>query len=77
MSVLEVFLVLVFPYSDYIRRDTEYRPVFSPNAGKYGPEKTSNTDTIYAVAGLFLNLLKAINQKFSEVSRRYRKIPVK
>ena len=23
-----------------MRRDTEYIPVFSPNAGKYGPEKS-------------------------------------
>ena len=39
MFVLGVFLVLIFPHSDWIRRDTPYLPVFSPNAGKYGPEK--------------------------------------
>ena len=30
-------------------RDTEYLFVFSPNAGKYGPEKTPNTDTFHEV----------------------------
>ena len=35
------FLVSIFPHSDWIRRDT----VFSPNAGKYGPEKTPHLDT--------------------------------
>ena len=28
-----------FPHSDWIQRDTEYLSGFSPNAGKYGPEK--------------------------------------
>ena len=39
MSVFRVFLVRIFPHSDWIRRDTEYIFVFSPNAGKYGPEQ--------------------------------------
>ena len=39
VSVFGVFLVLIFPHSDWIRRDTLYLSVFSPNAGKYGPEK--------------------------------------
>ena len=34
-----VFLVCIFPNSDWIRRDREYLSVFSPNVGKYGPEK--------------------------------------
>ena len=33
------FLVRIFPHSDWIRKDTPYLSVFSPNAGKYGPEK--------------------------------------
>ena len=37
--VFRVFLVRIFSYSDWIRRDTEYLCVFSPNAGKCGPEK--------------------------------------
>ena len=45
----EFFLVLIFPHLDWIRRDTRYLSVFSPNAGKYGPEKTSYLDTFHAV----------------------------
>ena len=37
--VKEVFLVHIFSHSDWIRRDTGYLSVLSPNAGKYGPEK--------------------------------------
>ena len=43
------FLVCIFPHSDWIRRDTEYLSVLSPNAGKYGPEKTAYLDTFHAV----------------------------
>ena len=39
VSLFGVFLVRIFPHSDWILRDTEYFFVFSPNAGKYGPEK--------------------------------------
>ena len=39
VSVFGVFLVRTFPYLDWIRRDTPYLSVISPNAGKYGPEK--------------------------------------
>ena len=34
------FLVVIFPHSDRIRRDTEYLSVFCPNAGKYGPDNS-------------------------------------
>ena len=39
------FLVRILPHSDWIRRNsnlfgTSYLSVFSPNTGKYGPEKT-------------------------------------
>ena len=34
------FLVLIFPYSDWIRRDTEYLSVCRPNGGKYGPKNS-------------------------------------
>ena len=40
LSVFGVFLACIFPYSDWIQRDTEYPPVFSPNAGKYRPENS-------------------------------------
>ena len=36
---LGVFLVRIFPHSDWIRRDTPYVSIFIANAGKYGPEK--------------------------------------
>ena len=40
----EYFLVCIFPNSDW-----KYLSVFSPNAGKYGPEKTPYLDTFHAV----------------------------
>ena len=41
----EFFLVRIFPHSDWIRRDTPYLSVFSPNTGKNGPEKSLYLDT--------------------------------
>ena len=38
-DAIGVFLVRIFLHSDWIWRDMEYLSVFSPNAGKYGPEK--------------------------------------
>ena len=49
----EFFLVRYFPHSDWIRIGTEYLAVFSPNAGKYGREKTSDLDTFHTQ---FINL---------------------
>ena len=46
---VEFFLVRIFPHSDWIQRDAVYLSVFSPNAGKYGSEKSSYLDTFYAV----------------------------
>ena len=39
VCVFGVFLVCIFPHSDSIRRYTPYLSVFSPNVGKYEPEK--------------------------------------
>ena len=39
MSVFGKFLVPIFQHLDWIRRDTPYLSVFSPNAGKHKPEK--------------------------------------
>ena len=50
----EFFLVRIFPHSDWIRRDTSYLSAFSPNAVKYGAEKTPYLDTFHAVAGAVL-----------------------
>ena len=38
----------IFPHSQWIRRD-QYLPVFSPNAGKYGPEESPYLETFQAV----------------------------
>ena len=46
---MEFFLVRIFPYLDWMRKDTEYLSVFSPNAVKYGPEKTPYLDTFRTV----------------------------
>ena len=45
----EFFLDRIFPHSYWIRRDTKYISVFSPNAGKYGPAKTPYLDTFHGV----------------------------
>ena len=39
VSVLGVFLIRTFPHSDWIRRNTQFLSIFSPDAGKYRPEK--------------------------------------
>ena len=39
VSVFGVFLVRIFPNSDWIQEDTLHLSVLSPNARKYGPEK--------------------------------------
>ena len=52
----EIFLVHIFSHWGWIRRDTKYLSVFSPNAGKYRPEKTSSLDTFHAVI-LFISPL--------------------
>ena len=39
----------ISPYSLRMRKNTKYFYVFSPNAGKYGPEKTPYLDTFHAV----------------------------
>ena len=54
----ELFLVRIFLYSDWIRRCTEKTFVFSPNTGKYAPEKTPYLDAFYAVLGNVSNFRK-------------------
>ena len=49
VSKYGVFSGPYFPHSDWIRRNTPYLFVFSPNAGKCGPEKTQYLDTFHAV----------------------------
>ena len=65
------FLIRIFPHSEWIRRDTPYLSVFSPNAGKYGPEKTPCIDTFHAV----LSRLDYGNLTFNNISNRLLKQP--
>ena len=44
----DLFLVRIFQYSDWIRRDKEYLSVFSPNTGKYVPKITLYLGTFHA-----------------------------
>ena len=44
-------------WSVFSRIQTEYGEIFSPNAGKYGPEITPYLATFHAVYVLALNLL--------------------
>ena len=39
VSILGVFLVRIFPHSDWIRSDSPYLSVFIPNAGKNETKK--------------------------------------
>ena len=43
--ITEFFLVRISPHSNWI----SYLSIFSPNAGKYGPDKTTYLDTFQAV----------------------------
>ena len=47
-------LVRIFPYSDWILRDTLYLSVFNPNVGKCGPEKTPYLDTFHTVVCIII-----------------------
>ena len=52
VSKYGVILSPIFPHSDWIRKDSEYLSVISPNAGKYGPEKAPYLDTFHAMSSL-------------------------
>ena len=58
------FLVRIFPYSDWVRRDTPYISVFSPNEVKYGPEKTPYLDTFHLVEKPWLKQLLSLKKNF-------------
>ena len=57
----ELFLVRIFPHLNYMRRNMKYLSVFSPNAGKYRPEKTLYLDTFHVV-----NVLLDWNASFTK-----------
>ena len=67
----ELFLVRVFLHSDWIRKDTEYLSVFSPNAGKCGPEITRYLDTFHSVHTLYLYIIHCINNIRSTILLQY------
>ena len=54
---LEFSSACIFPYSDCTRRFTLKIFVFSPNTGKYGPEKTPKLDAFWVESLLSYNLL--------------------
>ena len=56
MSAFGVILIPIFPHSNWIRRDTTYLSVFSPNAGKCG----SNEDQINSEYGHLLRSVGVI-----------------
>ena len=77
-----VFLLRTFTHSDWIRRDTPYLSVFrfSPNTGKYGPEKLRirtlfthcwNNKTIYSTRynqlGIAETLSSALPAPYSSI----------
>ena len=51
-----------------LQRDTLYLSGFSPNAGKYGPEKTLYLDTFHAMRALLTEIRKAPPGWFSHVN---------
>ena len=52
-----------------LSRDTEYLSVFSPNAEKYGPEKTPYLDTFHAV-----NILHKDRFRYAARGKRKQKL---
>ena len=64
MSALRVFLVRFLPYSDWIRRDTQYFSVFSVNVGKYGLEKLRIL-TLFTECLTYHNQLTSKSQNFA------------
>ena len=49
VQIRSFFWSVIIPHSDWIRRDTSYRSVFSQNVVKYGPGKTPYLDSFHAV----------------------------
>ena len=72
----ELFLVRIFPHLDWIRRDTEYLFVFSPNARKYGPEITPYLDIFHAVVHLIKYWQYSIFKRGSWASQNYSEIKI-
>ena len=59
-------MVCIFLYLDWIRIFMQSKsPYFSPNTGKYGPEKTPYLETFHAVGGddIDRNAFEAVNDR--------------
>ena len=72
----------IFPYLDWIRRDTSYLSIFSPNAGNAGKIRTRitlNTNTSYAVKGYLakwhLQIVLYTKQILGKLSLSYQRKP--
>ena len=61
----------IFPHSDWIRRDTEYLSIFSPNAEKMRTKITPNTDTFYEVRSSRWNFSTKIGLLQNSCSTKY------
>ena len=62
VSVFGVFLVRLFPHLDWIRRVAEHLSVFSPNTGRYGPEKP-RIQTFFTQCKIYIRLRSDLNPK--------------
>ena len=69
-SVFGAILVLIFPNLDWVRRDTEYLSVFSPNAGKYGPEWLQ-IRTLFTQCETFRNFSKVLARNKKQTNKKY------
>ena len=67
----EFFLVRIFPHSDWIRKDTPYIFVFSPNTCKYGPERAPYLDTFHAVSFRIQSECGKIQKRKNSVFERF------
>ena len=65
VSVFRFFLLLIFLHSGWIRRDTPYLSIFSPNVEKCGPEKlrVRRIFTFHAVQNSILMFPNSIHLK--------------
>ena len=68
MSVFGVILVLIFPHSHWLRGDTPYLFVSIPNAGKCGPEISTNTDTFTQWEFFKMEYEKNLSSKYQNSS---------
>ena len=61
VQMRRIFWSVFFPYSDWIRKFTQKISVFSPNTGKYRPEKIPYLDTFQAVLSIKVAVTEGVN----------------